>query len=156
MKHLKHLLIVLLLLIPFKAHAYEYNTLVVEMHDGSTTNFRLIHKPRITFTNGLMKIVSEQFSMEFTRTNVRKYHFTEDTPTAIEEILKESNTTIEGDMLVVTGVPENEIIAIYTTNGILVKQDTSRDGCCSIYLDYLSYGTYIVTFNNTTLKFLKK
>lgn len=156
MKYLKHLLTVLLLLVVFKAHAYEYNTLVVEMHDGSTTNFLLTHKPRITFTGEVIKIVSEQYSVEFTRTNIRKYYFAEETPTAITETLKESKAAIEGDILVVTGVAEDETISIYTTNGILVKQAAGKDGCCSISLNSLSSGTYIVTFNNTTFKFLKK
>ena len=70
MKHLKHIFTVLLLLLTLKTYAHEQNTLVVEMDDGGITHFLLSHKPRITFTNGLIKIVSEQYSMGFSRANI--------------------------------------------------------------------------------------
>ena len=157
MKHLKHLLTVFLLLLVFKAHANEHKTLVVEMYDGSTASFLLADKPKITFASELIKITSERYSMEFLLSDVKKYHFAEkEVSTAITETLAESKATLEDNMLIVTGIDVDETITIYTIDGISVKQATAINGSCYISLNELSNGIYIVTFNNTTFKFLKQ
>ena len=157
MKHLRRLLTVLLLLVAFKASAAADNTsLVVELHDGNTANFLLADKPKITFTAQLMSIVSETFSMDFDRSDVKMYRFVnEDVTTSVKPAVK-ADAKVSDNTFLLSGVDAGTAIVIYNANGMVVKRATPVDGGCSISLDGLAAGTYIVTFNNTTFKFLKR
>ena len=147
----------LLLLIAFKASATSDNTtLVVELHDGNTANFLLADKPKITFTAQLMSIVSDAISMVFDRSDVKMYRFVnEDVTTSVKPAVK-ADAKVSDNTFLISGVDAGTAIVIYNANGMVVKRATSVDGGCSISLDGLAAGTYIVTFNNTTFKFLKK
>ena len=157
MKHLRRLLTVLFLFVFFKASATSDNTtLVVELHDGNTANFLLADKPKITFTAQLMSIVSDAFSMVFDRSDVKMYRFVnEDVTTSVKPAVK-ADAKVSDNTFLLSGVDAGTAIVIYNANGMVVKRATSVDGGCSISLDGLAAGTYIVTFNNTTFKFLKK
>ena len=157
MKHLRRLLTVLFLFVFFRASATSDNTtLVVELHDGNTANFLLADKPKITFTAQLMSIVSDAFSMVFDRSDVKMYRFVnEDVTTSVKPAVK-ADAKVSDNTFLLSGVDAGTAIVIYNANGMVVKQATSVDGGCSISLDGLAAGTYIVTFNNTTFKFLKK
>ena len=157
MKHLRRLLTVLFLFVFFKASATSDNTtLVVELHDGNTANFLLADKPKITFTAQLMSIVSDALSMVFDRSDVKMYRFVnEDVTTSVKPVVK-ADAKVSDNTFLLSGVDAGTAIVIYNANGMVVKQATSVDGGCSISLDGLAAGTYIVTFNNTTFKFLKR
>lgn len=157
MNHVKilFLTLLLLLLVAFKASAIERNTLVVELRDGNTANFLLADKPRITFTAQQMNIVSESFSMEFDRSDVKNFHFVKDDATSVETLVK-PDAKVADNTLLLNGVDEGTLIVIYNANGMVVKQAAAVDGNCSVSLDGLATGVYIVTFNNTTFKFLKR
>ncbi len=157
MKHLRRRLTVLLLLIAFKASATSDNiALVVELHDGNTANFLLADKPKITFTAQLMSIVSDLFSMDFYRSDVKMYRFVnEDVATSVKPAVK-ADAKVSDNTFLLSGVDAGTAIVIYNANGMVVKQATAVDSSCSVSLDGLAAGTYIVTFNSTTFKFLKK
>jgi hypothetical protein len=157
MKHLRRLLTVLFLFVFFKASATSDNTtLVVELHDGNTANFLLADKPKITFTAQLMSIVSDAFSMDFDRSDVKMYRFVnEDVTTSVKPAVK-ADAKVSDNTFLLSGVDAGTAIVIYNANGMVVKRATSVDGGCSISLDGLATGAYIVTFNNTTFKFLKR
>ena len=158
MKHVKYLFVILFLplFFAFKASAIECNTLLVELRDGSTVNFLLADKPKITFTAQLMSIVSETFSMDFDRSNVKMYRFVCDDFSTSVETPVESKAKVENNTLLLSGVNDGTAIVIYNANGMVVKQAAAVDGNCSVSLDGLATGAYIVTFNNTTFKFLKR
>ena len=147
----------LLLLIAFKASATSDNTtLVVELHDGNTANFLLADKPKITFTAQLMSIVSDALSMVFDRSDVKMYRFVnEDVTTSVKPAVK-ADAKVSDNTFLLSGVDAGTAIVIYNANGMVVKQAAAVDGNCTISLDGLATGAYIVTFNNTTFKFLKK
>ena len=144
------------MLIAVRVSASDDTALVLEMRDGSTANFLLVEKPTMTFTREFVKIVSDFCSVEFSRSCVRKYHFCEQASIAVAETLLESKAILESNALVISGVPENTVVTIYTTGGALVKLATAIDGNCSVSLNELVAGFYIVSFNNTAFKFLKK
>ena len=157
MKHLRRLLTMLLLLVAFKASATADNTvLVVELRDGNTANFLLADKPKITFTAQLMNIDSESFSMEFDRSDVKMYRFVNDDVTTSVETPAKPDAKVAYNTLLLSGLDEGTEIVIYNINGMVVKQASAVDGNCSVSLDGLATGAYIVTFNNTTFKFLKR
>ena len=158
MKHVKYLFVILFLplFFAFKASAIECNTLLVKLRDGSTANFLLADKPKITFTAQLMSIVSETFSMDFDRSNVKMYRFVCDDVSTSVETPVESKARVKNNTLLLSDVNDGTAIVIYNANGMVVKQESAVDGNCTISLDGLATGTYIVTFNNTTFKFLKR
>ena len=157
MKHLRRLLTVLFLFVFFKASAtFDNTTLVVELHDGNTANFLLADKPKITFTAQLMSIVSDALSMVFDRSDVKMYRFVnEDVTTSVKPAVK-ADAKVSDNTFLLSGVDAGTAIVIYNANGMVVKQAAAVDGNCTISLDGLATGAYIVTFNNTTFKFLKK
>ena len=156
MKYLRRLLTMLLLLVAFKASATADNTvLVVELRDGNTANFLLADKPKITFTAQQMNIVSESFSMEFDRSDVKNFHFVKDDATSVEAPV-EPNAKVEGNTLMLSDIDDGTAIVIYNTSGLPVKHTVAVGGNCTVSLDDIASGLYIVTFNNTTFKFLKK
>ena len=149
------LILLLLMLFAAGASSFAHNILVVAMRDGSSAKFMLESKPKITFVGDVMKIVSSGSSMEFIRSDVKNYHFDSE-GTAVNETVAESNVSFEGNVLVVSGVAENMPVTVYSSAGVVVKQTVVIDGSCSISLDDLATGLYIVTFNNMTFKFLKR
>ena len=155
MKNIKYLLAALLLLIVVRGTASDNIALVLEMLDGRTFSLLLAEKPTVTFTNGNIKIVSECCIVEVPRKNVRKYHFSKQPPTSVA-VVHEAEVALENNVLVVSDVPENTQITIYAMDGRLVKMITAIGGNCSISLNELSAGLYLVSFNNTTFKFMKK
>ena len=150
------ILFMALLLLAVNAVASGHTTLVLEMRDGSTAKILLSKKPKITFVGGDLKIVSEYCSMEFPRQDVRKYLFCDQDSSAITDAILELKAILEGNTLVISEAPENTTVTIYTVGGKLVKLATAIDGNCSISLNELAVGPYVVSFNNTTFKFLKK
>ena len=158
MNHVKKLFLtlLLLLLVAFKASAAADNTvLVVELRDGSTTNFLLADKPKITFTAQQMNIVSESFSMEFDRSDVKNFHFVKDVATSVETPVK-PDAKVADNTLMLSGIDDGTAIVIYNTSGLPVKHAVAVGGNCTVSLDDIASGLYIVTFNNTTFKFLKR
>ena len=125
------------------------------MNDGTTEYFVLAENLEITFAGELMRVFSTSYSLEFNRVDVKDFHFS-DVPTSIAGVHASGNTAVEGNMLIVSGVPEKTAITIYDTSGVVVRQSVAVAGNCTISLDNLVSGLYIVTYNNQTIKFLKR
>lgn len=149
------ILLILLLFFSVRLSAREYKALVVEMRDGSTASFLLAEKPKITFAGELMNIVSSASGMEFARADVRKYSFV-DAPTSVDEAIVSPEAVIDGNTVVVCGVPDGTAVGVYTVGGAAVMQSTAVGGSCTLSLENLSAGLYIVNYNNTSIKYLKK
>lgn len=155
MKTFRHSIAVMLLLFAISASASERVALVVELRDGSVTRIFLADKPRITFASGLMNIVSDALSLEFDRRDVRKYYFVKENTDSIRGIEK-PKVSVVNNTIVISGVAVGTAVGIYDSNGMLMKHTAITSDAFSISVNDLSTGIYIVTFNNTTFKFLKK
>lgn len=153
MKHLKLLISFMLLFVC--ATAFAQSALVVELRDGSSATFLLAEKPRVTFAGGQMDIVSSSASMEINRCDVKNWHFSA-LPTSIDNAAVDAKAMLEGNNLVISGISEETTITLYTVSGAVVKRSTVINGNCIIPLDGLTAGVYLVRYNNTTFKFLKK
>ena len=153
MKHLKLLLSFMLLFVC--ATAFAPSALVVELRDGSSATFLLAEKPRVTFAGEQMDIVSLSASMEFNRRDVKNWHFAS-APTSIKDVTVDAKATLDGNTLIISGIAEDTAITLYTVSGAVVKRSTVINGNCTIPLDGLASGIYLVKYNNTTFKFLKK
>ena len=153
MKHLKLLLSFMLLFVC--ATAFAQSALVVELRDGSSATFLLAEKPRVTFAGEQMDIVSSSASMEINRRDVKNWHFSA-LPTSIDNAAVDAKAMLEENNLVISGISEETTITLYTVSGAVVKRSAVINGNCTIPLDGLTAGVYLVKYNNTTFKFLKK
>ena len=153
MKKLK--LFLLFLLFANGINAEEYSALVVHLHNGSSASFVLAEHPKITFSGKIMNIVSATSSMEFNRDDVKNYLF-DNVPTSIDDAVEETDATVSDNTLLIGGVSDNTTVSVYNANGVEVLTSTVVAGSCSVSLHTLPRGLYIVKYNNTTFKFLKK
>ena len=144
-----------MLLLFVVATASAQSALVVELRDGSNTTFLLAENPRVTFAGEQLSIVSSSATMEFNRSDVKNWHFV-DTPSSVENITAESKAKLEGNALLISGITDDTAIVLYSVDGVAVKHSAVTGGTCTISLDDIQAGIYIVKFNNTTFKFLKK
>ena len=135
--------------------AFAQSALVVELRDGSSATFLLAEKPRVTFAGEQMDIVSLSASMEINRRDVKNWHFSA-LPTSIDNAAVDAKAMLEENNLVISGITEETTITLYTVSGAVVKRSTVINGNCTIPLDDLTVGLYLVKYNNTTFKFLKK
>ena len=154
MKHLKPLILFLLFFVG--VNAFAQNTLVVDLRDGSSATFLLAEKPCVTFVGRQMNIVSSSASMEFERGDVKNWHFVDNLSSIVAIADKDAEFAVNGNALVISGVKDNTAITLYNVSGVVVKQSAVDGDICTIPLNDLSAGLYIVTYNNTTFKFLKK
>ena len=146
----------LLLLVTVKLSAIEYTTLIVDMRDGSSAMVQLIEKPTITFDGEMMKIVSSKTTLEFSRSDVKKYRFSRHEVSSVEELSFSPQATIEDNTIVVSGIADGTAVTVYTTSGTVVCSAVADGGSCILSLDSLPSALYIVTYNNTTIKFFKR
>ena len=146
----------LLLLVTVKLSAIEYTTLIVDMRDGSSAMVQLIEKPTITFDGEMMKIVSSKTTLEFSRSDVKKYRFSCHEVSSVEELSLSPQATIEDNTIVVSGIADGTAVNVYTTSGTVVCSAVADGGSCILSLDSLPSALYIVTYNNTTIKFFKR
>ena len=149
------ILFLLLLLISIGVSAQERQALVVEMRDGSNVSFLLKEKPTITFTGKLMSIVSASSSSEIKRADVKQCYFAA-VSTSVEEVVCEAQADVSGNSVALSGLPANADVTVYSANGVQVLSEKAVDGCCTISLDSLPNALYIVNYNNTSIKILKK
>ena len=156
MKFLKNLFAVLLLFFTVSASADELTTLVVELRDGSSAMVQLIEKPTITFDGEMMKIVSAKTTLEFSRRDVKKYRFYRHEVSSVEELSLSPQATIEDNTIIVSGIADGVPITVYTASGTVVCSAVADGGSCILSLDSLPSALYIVTYNNTTIKFFKR
>ena len=146
----------LLLLVTVKLSAIEYTTLIVDMRDGSSAMVQLIEKPTITFDGEMMKIVSSKTTLEFSRSDVKKYRFSCHEVSSVEELSLSPQATIEDNTIVVSGIADGTAVTVYTASGTVVCSAVADGGSCILSLDSLPSALYIVTYNNTTIKFFKR
>lgn len=149
------ILFLLLLLISVGVSAQGRKTLVVEMRDGSSASFQLVEKPTITFTGKLMSVVSASSSLEIKRSDVKQYYF-ETVSTSVEDVVEEAQADVSGNSVALSGLPANADVTVYSANGVQVLSEKAVDGTCTISLDNLPNALYIVNYNNSSIKILKK
>ena len=153
MKLFKQLSTMLLLFLVVTASAQ--SALVIELRDGSNATFLLAENPRVTFSGEQLSIVSSSATMEFNRSDVKNWHFA-DTPSSVENIAAEAKVKLEGGALLISGITDDTAIALYSVDGVAVKHSAVIGGTCTIPLDDIPAGIYIVKFNNMIFKFRKK
>ena len=157
MKFLKYLLTAFLLLFVVNISAVERTTLIVDMRDGSHATVALLEQPTITFDGEMMKIVSTRSTIEFKRTDVKRYRFHRREITSVEDQpVASPQATIAENTVYISGVADGTVVTVYTTSGTAVCSGIASGEECTVSLDSLPSGLYIVIYNDTTIKFFKR
>ena len=108
------------LLLPMTARAAN-TTLVVELTNGQTANYLLQDKPVLTMEGTRLNIKTETVQTDYERSLVKQFYFT-DGSTGVKEVLKNALVYKQtyADHLEISGLSQNERIAIYNTSGVQV------------------------------------
>ena len=156
----KHLLIFLLLLCGFMTgtQVKAQNKLVINLNDGNTACFVLTERPKITFSGDSLCVVSPTTTIEIARIAVKNFTFeeSEDYETSIDTPHNDVSITASENSITLKGLTDGETVTVYGIDGKVIAKATAVDGCCTIALDNLSSGIYLININTTTIKYLKK
>lgn len=150
-------------LLSVASHAGERSVLSVLMKDGANICFYLNELPLITFVDEDVMIVSDTEVATIPRTLVERFEFLDAMPTSIEDVeMTDDKTTVSHVELSDNGVSINGLktdsqVRLYTLSGKqLASATASIDGCAYLSLQSLPTGIYLITYNQTTFKFLKR
>ena len=145
------------LLLPMTARAAN-TTLVVELTNGQTANYLLQDKPVLTMEGTRLNIKTEAVQTDYERSLVKQFYFA-DGSTGVKEVLKNALVykQTDADHLEISGLSQNERIAIYNTSGVQVGSVSRDSDKAVISLSGLQKGIYLVKIGkNQTIKFLRK
>lgn len=158
MKRTRHTILMLLLMMGFCVPIAAQNCMAIDLSDGSTAHFALAEKPVITYSGENIKAVSATATIEVARSQVRSIRFEEEeSNTAVGEIATENATvTANGNTITIEGIADGTRVTIFSIGGQAVATATATGGSCTICTDEFSAGIYIINYNNTTIKYLKK
>lgn len=158
-------LLLLLILFSFSATMFAdgKDVLSVLMKDGTSVYFLLAEKPLITFRNDEVKIASESDEAVIKRTSVERFEFVAEIPAGIEDVkeLEEDavreNFELTGDAICITGLNAGCKVQLFSINGQTLMSDIAgEEGRVVFSLEALSPGIYLVNYNETTIKFIKR
>ena len=145
------------LLLPMTARAAN-TTLVVELTNGQTANYLLQDKPVLTMEGTRLNIKTETVQTDYERSLVKQFYFT-DGSTGVKEVLKNALVykQTDADHLEISGLSQNDRIAIYNTSGVQVGSVSRDSDKAVISLSGLERGIYLVKIGKSqTIKFLRK
>lgn len=130
--------------------------LVVNAKDGTKTTFGLAEEPKISFSNGELKIVSSSRTFSLSLADIQNYAF-EEKSTGIADVLKDGNVKLENGFVVFNGLASGSKVAVYKHDGKLVKEGKAdSNGFAIIDLSGLPKGILILKSNKTSIKVINR
>ncbi len=142
--------LVLLLVLAIKAEAAGYKSVYVTLLDGSVSQIDLTDDMKTTFDETNVIFSDETFLMEFEKQQVSKFEFSELTGIESTTVFNTA-PIIKAGILTLHGMPDNSRVAIYSTSGTCISENHFSH-TCSINLNDLPSGVYIVNVNNISYK----
>lgn len=159
----KTLLAFALFLLAASLHAAEKRVLSILMKDGTNVCFYLSEQPLVTFVGDDVKIVSASEEAAIARTLVDRFEFLDEMPTTIEEIEVDDNKPMRDNLEIseeavsISGLTGNGPVRLFTLKGKLVLTATpDSEGAANLSLESLPAGIYLINYNETTIKFIKR
>lgn len=132
--------------------------LVIYLNDGNTASFVLAEQPKITFSGDNLCVASPTTTIEIARIAVKKFAFEkcEENENSIETPHSDVGITTLEESITFTGLTNGEAVTVYSIDGKTITKAIAVDGGCTITLDSLTHGIYLISTNTTTIKYLKK
>ena len=159
----KTLLALALFLLSASTYASEKKVLSIFMTDGTSVSFYLSEQPTVKFVGNDVKVVSATEEAIVARTQVERFAFLDKMPTAIEDIEVDDdksmhdNLEISKEAVSISGLTGNGLVRLFTLKGKqLLTTTPDGEGNANISLESLPAGIYLINYNNTTIKFIKR
>lgn len=154
----------MLFLFSVSMYAQKKNVLGVFMNDGTAVCFYLSEQPLVTFVDDNVKIVSASEEAMIKRSLVKRFEFLDAIPAGIEDVIEEENNgsvrenvEFTAETIHVSGLGAGRKVQVFSLNGILLMTGVAgNDGNVTFSLDSLSPGIYVINYNETTIKFIKR
>lgn len=145
------------------AFAQGQDVLGLFMKDGTSVYFLLEEKPNITFVNEDVKVVSASNEATVKRTLIDRFEFVAEIPTGIEDVEEGEENAVRdrfeltGNAVCVSGLLSGCRVQLFSLNGQVIMSAVAGDnGCVTLSLETLPAGIYLVNYNETTIKFIKR
>ena len=150
----------LLFCLPALMSAQKGKTLSVIMNDGTSVYFLLDEQPRVTFVDDAVKIVSTTNETTIKRSLVKKFEFVDEIPTSVNEVEEEvaaDRFELTGNSICIEGLAPGCAVRLYSIRGeMLVSAVADDNGSLTLSFESLPSGVYVVNYNETTIKFMKR
>ena len=130
--------------------------LVVNSKDGTKTTFALADKPKVSFVDGELSIVSNSKKFAMNIADVKNYTFEEES-TGIGKVIKNGNAKVENGCVIFSGMTAGSKVSAYTQDGRLIKECTANaNGTAFIDLSTLPKGIIILHSSKTDIKVVNR
>ncbi len=134
------------------------SALVIWTKDGNKVVYALAEKPKITFSDKEILLMTPDINVSFPLSNLNRFTFLNSDEVAITNIINDDPViNMDKDQLVFQSLKENSIVAIWSLNGTeILRKTVHKTGCYSFYIGNLPNGVYIVSLNGLNYKLIKK
>ena len=152
-------LLMVLLTCPIAAMADDMiMTLVVTMKNQQTHQFALTDRPQVRFSGDQLVVHSDRTDVSFAIADVLRFHYEKYSYVGIYEPEDDGpDVSYEGGVLVISGIKAGETVAVYSSDGRVVRQlNATRTGTYRLNLSALSTGVYIVRTGKANYKITKR
>lgn len=131
----------------------------VHLKDGTAVVFPMQEKPLITPDDELLVVKTTKAVVEYNVSQVEKMTMSGDIDTGIEPtaVASEAHPVVTQGYIAVTGLTPGEPIALYALNGTAVARANADDtGVARANIEVIPAGVYIISYKNSSFKFIKK
>lgn len=156
---MKHLLVFVLLLLPFSMVKAEDadSRLVVWKTDGTKIVYSLSQQPKTTYTSDGIVITTSTVSVTYPLNQIVKYTY-EGIANGIESVISEGGVLVtqDGYNFRFINLKENTLVKVYSINGSLISTHKSEEKQITISLGDHVNGVYIIKAGDTSYKVIKR
>lgn len=152
MKKTRRLLLALSVLLLSATAKAGVGYLVLTEQTGTVTTFALADKPVMTTTGGNLSITTTGKEITVAIPEVKDITFNTEDPSGIEAI-HTGKPALANGTAAFSGLPSGGHVAVYSTDGTMVDSATANaDGSCTVDLNRLPHGVYIIKTPGATYK----
>lgn len=132
-----------------------YNTICVNLIDGSQVKITMTETLRITFSESDLIATGMESDVTVSKADIVNFTHVYAEETGIDDIVNGSNFTFANGVMAFSSLPAGSVIAVYDLSGKTVFHEVAG-GEYMLALDRFPKGLYIVTVNNVSYKINNK
>lgn len=152
----KKLFLSLLLLIGSVASVSAQTALVVMQKSGGSMYYSFNDNPKAMFSGDNLIISTSKTVVEYPIANLFSFSFDEMANGILDINTNGANVKLTDNMIVVTGLANNEIVSIVDAKGVKVASAKAENGVATISLGNLPNGVYMVKSKKVSYKIVRK
>ena len=132
--------------------------LMLELRDGSRVAYYLESRPKVTFSGSDLCLSTFDVEVSYPFDEVHKYTFEIVDPTAVSAPSGGSSAVqVHSDGVRFSGLSSGAEVSVYAADGrrVLVRRAGS-DGSCSVSLEAMPAGVYVIQYGKSNLKMMRR